>query len=150
MIYAHVHNSPFVVVFWGEGRYYFFHYIAFGVTTIAASFGNACFFFYKYLFIYGLELFPSQQAHLHLVGMSDINQLSLPTPYSVLVSVSVFMALSTVFLSIYSSDSSPLFRFVLSVLFVPYWSFQIYISYESLPQPWYDPLWSTGLKAPTN
>ena len=41
-------------------------------------------------------------AHLHVVGMlkfmSDLNQPSLPTPfYSVPVSVSVFMAFSTVF-----------------------------------------------------
>ena len=40
--------------------------------------------------------------------MSDINQLSLPTPFhSVLVSVSVFMALSTVFHFINSPNSSP-------------------------------------------
>ena len=45
------------------------------------------------------------RAHLHVVGMLwfvfDINESSLPTPlYSALVSVSVFMALSTVFHSI--------------------------------------------------
>ena len=41
----------------------------------------------------------------------DINQPSLPTPfYSALVSVSVFMALSTVFHSINSPDNSPLSR----------------------------------------
>ena len=51
----------------------------------------------------------------------DINQPSLPTPfYSVLVSVSVLMALSTVFHSINSPDNSPLSHFVLSVLFLPY------------------------------
>ena len=38
----------------------------------------------------------------------DINQPSLPAPfYSVLVSLSVFMALSTVFHSINSRDNSP-------------------------------------------
>ena len=47
-----------------------------------------------------------------LVGMLrfvfDINQPSLPVPlYSVLVSVSVFMALSTVFHFIISPDNSP-------------------------------------------
>ena len=48
------------------------------------------------------------------VYVFDINQLSLPTPfYSVLVSVSVFMALSTVLHSIYSPDNSPLSRPVL-------------------------------------
>ena len=62
------------------------------------------------------------------------NQLSLPNPffffytYSVLVSVSVFMALSTVFHFINPPDSSPLSHSVLSVLFLPYWSFQLYIS----------------------
>ena len=43
------------------------------------------------------------------VYVSDINQLSFPTPfYSVLVSVSVFMALSSVFHSIKSPNNSPL------------------------------------------
>ena len=55
--------------------------------------------------------------------------------YSVLVPVSVFMALSTLFHSIYSSDNSLLSRSVLLVLFLPYWSFQLYIVYESLIQP---------------
>ena len=54
----------------------------------------------------------------------DINQPSLPTPFnSVLVSVSVFMALSTVFHSINSPDNSPLSHSVLPVSFLPYWSF---------------------------
>ena len=44
------------------------------------------------------------------------------------MSISVFMALSTVFHSINSPDNSPLFRSVLPVLFLPYWSFQLYIS----------------------
>ena len=52
----------------------------------------------------------------------NISQPSLPTPfYSVLVTVSVFMALLTVFHSI-----SPLFHSVLPVSFLPYWSFQLY------------------------
>ena len=50
----------------------------------------------------------------------DINHLSLPTPfYFVLVSVSVFMALSTVFHSINSPDNSLLSHSVLLVLFLP-------------------------------
>ena len=58
----------------------------------------------------------------------DINQPSLPTPfYSVLVSISVFMALSTVFHFINSPDNSPLSHSALPVLFLPYWSFQLYI-----------------------
>ena len=44
------------------------------------------------------------------VYVFDINQPSLPTPfYFVPVSISVFMALSTVFHSTNSSDDSPLF-----------------------------------------
>ena len=58
------------------------------------------------------------------VYVFDTNQRSLPTPfYSVLVSISVFMALSTVFHSIDSSDNSPLSHSVLPVIFLPYWSF---------------------------
>ena len=49
--------------------------------------------------------------------MFDINQSSLPTPFnSVLVSVFVFMALSTVFHSINSPDNSPFSDSVLPVL----------------------------------
>ena len=63
------------------------------------------------------------------VWVFDINQPSLPTPfYSVLVSISVFMALSTVFHSIDSPDNSPLSHSVLPALFLPYWSFQLRIS----------------------
>ena len=59
-----------------------------------------------------LLLFLSPRAQLLVVGMlrfmSNINQLSLPTPfYSVFMSVSVFMALSTVFHSITSPNNSP-------------------------------------------
>ena len=73
----------------------------------------------------------SPRAHLHVVVMSrfvpfGINQPTLSTPfYSVLVSVSVFTALSTVFHSINSPDNSPLSHSVLPVLFRPYWSFQL-------------------------
>ena len=78
-----------------------------------------------------LENWPAR-AHLHVVGMlrsvSDVNQPSLLIPfYSVLESVAVFMALSTVFHSINSPDNSLLFHSVLLVLFLPYWSFELYI-----------------------
>ena len=64
-----------------------------------------------------------------VVYVKDINQQSLPTPFhSVLVSVSVFMALPTVFHSINSPDNSLLSHSVLPVLFLPYWSFQLCIS----------------------
>ena len=60
------------------------------------------------------------------VYVFKINQPSLPTPfYSVLVSVSVFIALSAVFHSINSPDNSPLSYSVLLVLFLPDWSFQL-------------------------
>ena len=65
-----------------------------------------------------------------VVNVKDINQPSLPTPFhSVLVSISLFMALSTVFQSINSADNCPLFHSVLPVLILPYWSFQLYISF---------------------
>ena len=58
------------------------------------------------------------------VYVFNINQPSLTTPfYSVLESVSVFMALSTVFHSINSPDNSPLFHSVLLALFLHYCSF---------------------------
>ena len=64
-----------------------------------------------------------------MVYVLDIKHPSLPTPFhSVLVSVSVFMALSTVFHSMNSPDNSPLSHSVLLVIFLPYWSFQLYIS----------------------
>ena len=50
------------------------------------------------------------------------------TFYSVLVSISVFMALSTVFHSTNPPDNSPLSHSVLPVLFLSYWSFELYIS----------------------
>ena len=66
---------------------------------------------------------PSRGGYV-TVYVYDMNQPSLPTPFnSVLVSVSVFVALSTVFLSINSPDNSPLFQSVLLVLFLPYWPF---------------------------
>ena len=53
------------------------------------------------------------------VYVFDTNQRSLPTPfYTVLVSMSVIMALSTVFHSIISHDNFPFFHSVLRVLHV--------------------------------
>ena len=73
---------------------------------------------------------------LRFMSKNDINQPILPTPfYSVLLSVSVFMALSTVFHSISSSDNSPLFHSVLPVLFCLIGSFNYISLHESLPQP---------------
>ena len=75
----------------------------------------------------------SPRAHLHLVGMLPTLAPSLPTPSSVLVSISVFIALSTVFHSINSRDNSLLSHPVLPVLILPYWSFQLYISLWKFP-----------------
>ena len=73
------------------------------------------------------------------VYVFDINHPSLPNPfYSVLVSVVVFMALSTVFHSIHSPDNSQFFYSVLLVLYLSVILVlsNIYISlYESLLQP---------------
>ena len=72
------------------------------------------------------------------VYVLDKNQPTLPTPfYSVLVSVSVFRALSTVFHYINSPDNSPQSHSVLPVLFLPYWLvLSTFMSlFESLPQP---------------
>ena len=63
-----------------------------------------------------------------VVYVFDVNQPNLPAPFhSVLVSISVFMAFSTVFHSINSHDNSQLSHSVPSVLFLPYWSFQLYL-----------------------
>ena len=59
--------------------------------------------------------------------------------YSVLASISVFMALSAVFHSINSTDNSPFSHSVLPVLSLPYRSFQLYVSYESFLHPWLNP-----------
>ena len=62
------------------------------------------------------------------VYVFEINQPRWSTPFfffSVLVSVSVFMALSTVFYSINSPDNSSLSHPVLAVFFLPYRSFQL-------------------------
>ena len=64
-----------------------------------------------------------------VVYVLDKSQLALLTPFcSVLVSVSVFTVLSTLFRSKNSPSNSPLSYSALLVLFLPYWSFQLYIS----------------------
>ena len=75
------------------------------------------------------------------VYVKDIILPSLPTPfYSVLVSVSVFTALSTVFHSIKSSDNFPFSYPVLPVFFLPYWSFQLCVSLRKCPSALVEPL----------
>ena len=63
-----------------------------------------------------------------VVYVLDINQLSLPISfYSVFVSISVFIALSTVFHSINSPENSALSHSVLLVPFLPYWSLYLFM-----------------------
>ena len=69
------------------------------------------------------------------VHVLDINQPSLPLFDSVLVSVSVFIALSTVFCSINSPDNSPLSHSVLRSYFCFIGPFSYIFLYDSLPQP---------------
>ena len=52
---------------------------------------------------------------------------------SVLVSVSIFMALSTVFHSLNPPDNSPFSHSVLPVSSLPYWSFQLLVSLGKSP-----------------
>ena len=69
-----------------------------------------------------------------MVYVFDIHQPSLPTPfYSVCLSVSVFMALSTAFHFLNSPDTFPFFHSVLPVLSLPDWVFQLYISLGKRP-----------------
>ena len=84
---------------------------------------------------------PSRGGDAVVVVVKDINQPSLPTPfYSVLVSLSVFIALSTVFHSLNSPDDSLFSHSVLPALSLPHYGPFNYISlYESLPQLWYNP-----------
>ena len=70
------------------------------------------------------------------VYIPDINQKSLPTLFCcVLVSVLVFVALSTVFHSINSPDNCPLSHSVLAVFFCLTGPLNYISLYESLPQP---------------
>ena len=65
-----------------------------------------------------------------VVYVFGVNQESLPTPfYSLLASISVFMALSAVFHSKNSPDNSLLSHTVLPDFFLPHWSFLIIYTY---------------------
>ena len=59
-----------------------------------------------------------------------LTELAHSSFYSVLVSVSVFVALSPVFHSIHSPDNYPLSHSVPLGLTSAYWSFQLYISFR--------------------
>ena len=77
---------------------------------------------------------PSRDGDVAVYVLDIKKKPSLLTPVcSVLVSISVFMALSTGCRSINSPDDSPLSHSVLLILFLPYWSFQLYISVWKSP-----------------
>ena len=91
-----------------------------------------------------------------MVDVQDINWPSSPTPFCSVLPVSVFMALS--FHSMNSPHNSSVFslwtlRF-LTLFFQSYLSpigpFNYIPFYESLFQPWYNPNWFPGVKAPIN
>ena len=66
-----------------------------------------------------------------VVYVKDVNQPSLPTLFHfVRVSISVLMALSTVFYSTNFPDNSPLSHFRSPVLILLYCSFQLYIFFK--------------------
>ena len=81
----------------------------------------------------------SPRAFLHVVGMlwfmskTRTNRACPLLFISILVSIYIFMALSTVFLSVKSPDNSPLSHAVLPVLILPCWSIQLYISLRKSP-----------------
>ena len=78
---------------------------------------------------------PSRGGDVAVYGF-DINQPSLPTHfYSVLASVSVFVALSTVFHFINSLENSPISLYGPLSYFRPNGPFNYISLYESLPQP---------------
>ena len=86
-----------------------------------------------------------------IIFYKDVNQPSLPTPfYSVLVSISVFMALSTVFHPVNFPNNSPLSHSVFPVFFCLFGPFNYISLHGSLSQPRYNPLRLTELKAPTS
>ena len=140
------------------------------IKCISLGFYSICFVFGGWLLLFGMIMIIMMMtkmmicsstsgtsiqvpADLPLCGgdvavyVFDINQPSLPTPfYSGLVSLSVLIALSTVFLYMTSPDNSPLSHSVLPVLYLPHRPFQRYISNGSILQP----SWLTGLRAPTN
>ena len=82
-----------------------------------------------------LAIFPCRRDLMqpkHSVVIKDIVN-TISSFYSVIVSVSFFMALSTVFHSVNSPDNSPLSHSVLLVSFLPYRTFQQFISLLKSP-----------------
>ena len=127
------------------------------VTEVLICFAESSvdvFFFTKFVSISFLLVLAGSPSHGAdaMVYLLDINQPSLPT-LSVL-----FLCL---FLSLWPFQLYSIPRILptfLRFLTLFFWSSYFclidpfnYISlYEKLRQPWYNPLWLTGLKAPTN
>ena len=84
---------------------------------------------------------PSRACTFHVVGfvavyVFDINLSSVPTPFcSVLVSITVFMALSNVFHSINSTNNSLLSHSVLPVFFALLVFSSVYLSMKVFFNP---------------
>ena len=76
---------------------------------------------------------PSRGGDVTLYVWHKPTKLAHSFFYSVLASISDFMAHSTIFHSINSPDKSPFSDSVLPVLSLPYWSFQLYISLWKFP-----------------
>ena len=88
-----------------------------------------------------------------VVYVFDINLLSLPTPFFLFCSCVCFCFYSPFGCTSFKKfcDNSPLSHCSCGLFFCLLVLSSIYISlYESLLQPWCNPLWLTGLKAPTN
>ena len=97
----------------------------------------------------------SPRAHLHVVGM-------LRFMYSTKANRAcpLLLSCSCIRVCLYgpfncilfhnSPGNSPLSHSVLLILLCLIGPFNYISLYESLPQPWVNPLWLTGLKAPTN
>ena len=90
---------------------------------------------FLFLFVVSAASSPSRGGDV-AVCVFDVNQPSLPTPfYSVLMYVSVFMALSTVFHSIILPRTLRFLSLFFRSYFCPNGPFNCVSLYESLPQP---------------
>ena len=107
--------------------------------------GALCLFMWPLIINVGRQFWWVVSSTRVLTSLSLTPPPSLPTPFhSALVSIS---ALSTVFHLINSPDNFPFSHSVLSVISLCLIGPFNYISlYESLLQPWCNPLWLTGRK----
>ena len=91
-------------------------------------------------------------SHVGNVAVYDINQLSLPTPFNLFLCPFLSLWFFQLYCIHQFSRKIPAFSLcfsgLISALIIG--SFNYFSLYESLPQPWYNPLWLTGLKASTD